>query len=226
MRNTKKPRMNTDEHRFQSVFIRVHLWLLLVFPARGEIVDRIVATAGKEIVTLSDVQREQRIECFQQGRQVAVLDAARLRELATRLVDQALIRREMQNGAFPPAPPEKLDPQMEAMRGRFPDSAAYRAALEHCGLEEETLRRHVQFQMEMMNFIDFRVRPGLQVAPEEIESYYRQEFLPELRKQGSPAPSLEEVREKILAILSERQVNQRLAVWIAELRSHTVIRLR
>lgn len=211
------------KHSFNMGWLGLFLWVL---SARAEVVDRIVATAGKEIVTLSDVRREQRIECFQQGREVADLDAGRLRELAARLVDQILIRREMQNGAFPPSPPEKLDSQMEAMRGRFPGSAAYRAALERCGLEEETLRRHVQFQMDMMNFIDFRVRPGLQVTQEEMGTYYRQEFLPELRKQGAPAVPLEEVREKIAVILTERQVNQRLAVWIAELRSHTVIRLR
>ncbi len=192
----------------------------------AEVVDRVVASVGRQVVTLSDVVKEDRVACFLDGRALPPLDPAHVREVAGRLVDQLLIRREMEVGSIPLVSVENLEPRMQSIRAKYKDAGAYRAALARCELEEAVLSRSVGFQIELLDFIDLRVRPGLQVAAEEIEKYYNEEFAPEVRKRGESAPPLESVRERIVAILTEREVNQRLAVWIAELRAQRPIRIR
>ena len=194
--------------------------------AHAEIVDRIVASVGKQIVTLSDAQEEYRVQCFLEGKALGVPDNARIREIAGRLVDQALLRQEMQGGSFPHVAPETIQAQMEEIRRRFPDQAAYRKALESYGLEEDVLRRHLQLQADAQEFIEHRFRPGAQVTAEEIERYYRQELLPELRKQHAREPALEEVREQITALLVERHINEQWAAWMKDLRSQAEVHMR
>lgn len=194
--------------------------------SQAEIVDRIVATVGKRIVTLSDVQEEYRAECFLAGKALGDLDEARVREIVGRLADRVLLRQEMEERIFLPAEVVTAQTQWEALRNRFADEAAFRRELERYGLEEQALRRRVQFQAEAQQFIEQRFRPGVQVTPEEIERYYRQELLPELRKQRAQEPPLEQVREKIAEVLAERQMNQSLAAWMEDLRRQTPIRMR
>ena len=193
---------------------------------RADIVDRIVASVGRQLVTLSDVQEEYRTQCFLEGKEIGALDDVRVREIANRLVDQALLRQEMEGATFPRAAPQAVDAQLEPIRRRFSGPAAYRAALERYGLEEQSLRRRLQFQADVERFIDYRFRPRAQVTSEETERYYRQALLPELRKQRAREPGLEEVREKIAALLTERRINELLAAWIEALRGQADIHLR
>ena len=44
--------------------------------------------------------------------------------------------------------------------------------------------------MQMMNFIDVRLRPNVHVQPEEVEAYYRTQVLPDLEKAGGQGRDL------------------------------------
>jgi hypothetical protein len=199
---------------------------LLVAAARAEVVDRIVATAGRSIVTLSDVEQEQRMVCFLNGGPPSLSDPARIRDLASKLVDRLLIRREMEGGVFPSSPKSETDASMRATRQRFATDDAYRAAQERCGISEVELVRYLELQNQVLDFIDFRVRPGLQISSEQIRAYYDEQLMPAWTKNNEAVQPLEAVREQIVALLTEREVNVRLDAWMQDLRAQAEIRLR
>jgi len=202
------------------------LCVLCVSVVRSDVVDRILVTVGKQVITLSDVRVQLRLEGFFSGKDPAPLDAVKTNQLIDRLMDQALIRREMAEGASPAAGPDMVEPLWLEIRRRYPDVAAWKAALQRYDLSEDDLRRLVQFQADFQSFIDVRIRPGLQVTSEEAAKYYQEQFLPELRRRGSAEQPLDDVREQIVSLLLEKEVNEKLALLLQELRGRTEIRRR
>lgn len=209
--------------------MRLRFLLLCVLSAsvvRAEIVDRIVATVARQAITLSDLRLQYRLECFVSGKELGAMTEAKSNELLGRLVDQALIRREMGENTFPPATPEEVEAILKQNRARYPDDAAWRAALERYDLTPTDLHRLAQFQADVESFINLRVRPGLQAPASEVEKYYQQEFVQEMQRRNLPVPPLDEVRGQITDLVLERAKDQRLASLLEEMRARTEVHKR
>lgn len=204
------------------------LMLALLPPvAATVIVDRIVATVGQRMITLSDVQEAYRFECLLNQKPLQPLDAARIREVAGRLVDQALLEQEMESTQFPRVPPAEVDRRMAEIKKGFANNGEFHRALEQYGLDEQRVRRRAELQTNVLRFLDFRFRPGVQVDEPAIERYYRETLLPELREKGTQKiPGLEEVRDRIEEVLVQERINQQLDAWIKDLRRQATIRFR
>jgi hypothetical protein len=202
------------------------LGVLCALVVGADVVDKILVTVGKQVITLSDVRMQHRLECFFGGTEVKPLDESGTAAILDRLIDQALIRREMAEGAFPPADAAIVEQQLQEIRKKYPDAGAWKAALDRYALSEGDLRRLVQFQADVQSFIDVRIRPGLQVTPEAAARHYQEQFLPEARRRGATEPAFSEVREQIVRLLLEQEVNVKLASMLQELRSRTEIRRR
>jgi len=71
--------------------------------------------------------------------------------------------------------------------------------------------------------VEARIRPTVQIAPQTIESYYRDTFLPQLHKLGSQDVPLAEVSGKIREILTQQKVNELFSSWLQTLRSESKI---
>ena len=84
-----------------------HVLLVLAFSFAAtaqNAIDRIAVVVGNQVITESEVILEARLTAFLNG-QPLDLSAAPRRAAAERLVDQQLIRSEMQVGGYP-MPPE------------------------------------------------------------------------------------------------------------------------
>jgi hypothetical protein len=141
-------------------------------------------------------------------------------------VDRILIRQEMESGVFVEGPQEELDSVVLGSRLRFSTVAAHEAALARCGVTQKEVFAYLALQSRILDFIDFRVLPGMQIDSAEIQSYYDKEFVPASQKRGQAAPPLDQVRDKMAALLKDRQVNERLDAWLKELRTQAEIRIR
>ncbi len=192
------------------------LWAVAV-AGRAEVIDRVAVTVDKIVITESDIIHQIRVAAFLNEEPVDVSPKAR-REAARRLVEQVLIRREMEISRYPaPAPPEVEPLLQQVKQNRFPDEKSFRAALARYRITEAELRQSLLVQLTTVRFIDYRFRPGVAVSDEEIGEYYQKEFLPEWRRRGSGAPPpLEDTREQIEQILISRQVNQALDKWLRQ----------
>lgn len=206
--------------------MRLFLLLVLTSSLRAEVVDRVVASVGKQVVTLSDVQREQRMNCYLNDGPPQVTSPERVHDLAVILVDRILIRQELESGAYAGGPQEELDNAILSSRRRFSTAAAQQTALARCGVTEKDVLAYLALQNRILDFIDFRVLPGMQIDSEEIQNYYDKEFIPASKKRGETVPPIEQVRGKIADLLKQRQVNERLDTWLKELRTQAEIRIR
>ncbi|MGD0580069.1 MAG: hypothetical protein ABSC08_14200, partial [Bryobacteraceae bacterium] len=76
--------------------MRIAAALLALLPAlaAGEVLDQVAVRVGAQVITASAVRRHLRMEAFMQNREPDLRPEAR-REAAERLIDQALVRREL-----------------------------------------------------------------------------------------------------------------------------------
>jgi hypothetical protein len=132
----------------------------------------------------------------------------------------------MEGGVFPSSPKSETDAAMRATRQRFPTEDAYRAARQRCGISEQELVRYLDLQNQVLDFIDFRVRPGLQISSEQIQTYYDEQLVPAWNKNSEAVKPLEAVRDQIVALLMESEINLRLDAWMKDLRAQAEIRFR
>lgn len=208
------------------------LLALLVSPARAEVVDRILAVVNNRVLTWSAVRAEASYDAFLNGQPPPPQDLAEmdgrgnLQPVLSRMVNQVLLEQERDLYASQPPSNGETPQRLEEIRRRFPDSEAYRKALERYGLTEAQLSQRLQRESDLMAFIQFRLRPQVQLDPSQVESYYESVLVPELRHQGqSEPPPLDEVRDSIEQILTQREIDRLLEEWIRQLRSRAKIKM-
>lgn len=204
---------------------RAAIFLLLAGGLPGEILDRIAANVGYEVITESQVKEEIRVTAFLNS---ARIDDSKteMRKALDRLIDQSLIRAELEFSRYPAASDPDIDTLLSQVKGRYPTPESYAKALEDYGVDEPTVRAHLGLQLTALRFIDFRFRPGIHVSDDEVEQEYRRYAAEFQQKNGKPAPSLEESRSAVEKILTEQLVDRALDRWIAEVRTQTRIRYR
>src|SRR5205814_9826197 len=78
-------------------------------------------------------------------------------------------------------------------------------------------------KIRTLRFIDMRFRSEVRVGPRAIQTYYESKFVPEMKKQNLNPPPLNEVQDKIEAILREERVNALISDWLKTLRNQSRI---
>jgi len=147
------------------------LLLTLFLSAQAQsVVDRIAVVVGDQVITESEVRREVRLTAFLNSAPVDMSPASR-RAAAERLVDQQLLRSEMQVAGYrPPAPAEGSKVLADFRRANYPNEAAYRAVLNKYGVTEQELKDHLLWQAAAINFTEQRFR---MLAPPSTQSANR-----------------------------------------------------
>jgi hypothetical protein len=85
--------------------------------------------------------------------------------------------------------------------------------------EQQLLGRLVE-QRQILQTIDQRLRPTAAPEAAEIETYYRETFVPQyLQRNKAPAPPLTEVESQIRELVVQGKIDQLLAKWLEELKS-------
>jgi hypothetical protein len=140
---------------------------LLVLTAAAGVVDRVAVVVGAAVITESEVLEELRLTEFLNSQPLDMGPEQR-RAAAEKLVDQQLIRKEMEIGHYPEPSAAESDAMLQTFRQQhFPTTAAFRAALEKYGITEDHLKRRLLWQVTAMRFTDIRFRPGIAGSPEQ-----------------------------------------------------------
>ncbi|MGC8758533.1 MAG: hypothetical protein ACP5VC_01130 [Bryobacteraceae bacterium] len=197
----------------------------LTAPAQP-VLDRVAVAVGLDAITLSSILRHLRFRSVVSGAPVADTEANR-REAASQLIDLLIVRRELELSRYTPPTMAETDQaiatfleEMKWTRERL------LAELARYGFTEEEFRREMQARLTITRFIDYRFAPGVQVTDEEVEQYYRSEFLPAFRREnpGAAAPELAAIRGRIEQILATRKVNAAMEDWLQQMRQTLRVR--
>lgn len=193
---------------------------LAISASAGSIVDRVVANVNGHVVLQSDWEEEVSFEAFEDGKDPASFTEAERRAALDRLIDQELLREQVRPSQ--PAPADQVAERVAEVRKLQPNAstdAGWRAALQHCGLTQSDLEARLSNQIQLMKLVEDRLRPSIHIDQQAVESYYRDQLLPQLKKAGAQAKPLTEVYGRIRTLLAEKKLNELLTGWLANLRS-------
>jgi hypothetical protein len=148
-----------------------------------------------------------------------------LQDALNRLIDQRLIAEE--SGRLPSVTPseDEVTADINALIKRFPSQAAFYARIARVGLTAEQLHEIVSQRLEIENYLNFRFRDFVVIAPKETSDYYRDTYLPRFRRQnpGRIIPTLEQATPEIEQTLTEAKVESDTDAFLDDARARSEI---
>ncbi len=187
----------------------------------GVIIDRIAIIVGNSIIKDSDIDRDIRATDFLNGKPLN-LRASERKAAADRLINQAIIRREIRIGDYPRATFQEADQQLEKLeKQRFKSQAAFEAALNRYGLTLLDLRTEFRWQLTVLRFVDQRFKPAVLVTDQQVNDYFRQHEAA-LRREH-PGESNENLHNVARDIMTGEQVNKLFFDWLDQQRKDAKI---
>jgi hypothetical protein len=195
-----------------------------------QVIDRIVVVVNNQVITQNEWDQQERFEALDQGKPPA-RSIQHSQEALERLIDRTLLLQQMAELNFRPPSPELVQQQMDDVKKQFPAAqtatpAAWTHTLRSYGLTDEDFKQIATDQANVTRFIDVRFRANTRITPFEIETYYKDSFVPEFQKASvqKPPPPLKDVQDRIQQILLEQRVTEGLSSFIQSLRNQAVIR--
>ncbi|WP_058189626.1 hypothetical protein [Terracidiphilus gabretensis] len=194
-------------------------------PSSPQVLDRVEAVVGNQAILSSDIENELRLSVLDPERgQRGPLTARRALQL---IVSRALIQQQVQQSYMQVAEPSDEDVQarLKELREQLPlcvkekcaSDAGWTAFLKEYNLSQPEIVNYLRLRIEILNFIEYRFRQGVQIQQDQIEKYYRETLLPQYPK-NEKAPALETVAPRIEEILLQQQVNVLFSTWLRNLR--------
>lgn len=205
--------------------ILISIWLtaLARFPVHAEIIDRIAVSVGNRVITETDLLKEIRITAFLNGEKPD-FSAGNKRTTAERMVDQRLMRSELEISKYLVPSPAEAGESLKKLKARFPDDAAYRRSLAEYGIGEEDLKARLGWELTLLRFIDVRFRPGVQIGDQEIRDYFNKNIRPALENAHPGKPvSLDDYRDEIEQKLTDQTADTQVEQWLERARNRTRI---
>ena len=196
--------------------------LLMPLAARAEIVDRVAVSVGNEVITESRILIEIRVTAFLNHTEPNFSPDSR-RDAADRLVDQFLIRREMEASSYPLPPTSAADGAEKNLIISLGGEAGYQEALRKYGVTREEVRHQLWWQETILRFIDYRFRPAVQAPRAAVLEEYNRQVAQWKSRGETNIPSFEDARETMEQVVLEQRANQALDVWLGETRKQTDI---
>jgi hypothetical protein len=175
-------------------------------------VDGVAARIEDDIIAESEVRELAAFQLLVDGK------SKPRAELIRELSDQWLIRSEATATKYGQPPALDVDRAYAEFVKQFPSAEDFQKRCASAGLTEAAVRRMVAQQLYLSRFIDYRFRPEAQVSDEQVETYYRDEFSPQLKARNEPVPPLDDVDETIREVLIQRAISDRAAKWLGESR--------
>ncbi len=194
----------------------------------GEVLDRVVAIVNNTPIFQSDWELALRCEALLDGRSPETLNSSEQREVFDRLVDQELLREQMRGYMATTVTDEEVNARLKEIRDQIEagkTDAQWHELLKSADVSEEELKSRIRTQLEVLRYLDSRFRPTVRVDFRTIQIYYREQFLPELHRQGGQDIPLSEVAPKIREILTQQRINEQVTSWLQTLREQADIRI-
>ena len=191
--------------------------LLLAVCAQAELVDRIVATVGRKVITASTVRQQLRIAALLEGKPVDE-SPTNLEAMRNRLIDRTLIIEEMRVSRYAIPEAAEVKTAFDAEVAEAGGTAAWDALLARYRLTPAQVSLSLRYQAAIVRFTAYRFRPAVQISPSQVQAYYDKRL-----PAAAPKPPFEELRDQIEQILRLEQINTLLNSWLSEIRQQTHI---
>ena len=204
------------------------LLAVMISAVRAETIERVVAIVNGQTILLSEWDTAARVEALLDHRPLESIVETTRRATFDRMIDQALLRSEMENSSVNRSLPEAVTAKLHEVRQQYPEAGAdagWNAILAHYGVTEQELEAAVAAELDGLRLVDFRLRSSAQPDASQISHYYSNEYEPAMfAKHARPAP-LADVTPQIREILVQRKLTELTATWLQTLRAQANIQI-
>lgn len=207
---------------FAASFAMLLSYSLPITANGSVVVDRVVAVVNNEIITLSDLQREETLK------KVDTKQDERL--LLEDMIDRKLQMAAAKGAGLDVTDKELTEAVADIMKRNSLDSKQFEAALAKEGLTLEQYKSELREQMTLSRMFNKYVRSGVAVDEAEVRAYYERNIksysLPEeirvrqifFRVPENATPSeTAPIREKAAAVLARAKKGESFAALAKEL---------
>lgn len=194
--------------------------LIFVLLPQQQVADRVVAIVNDEPIMLSELRQTL------PERAAAEEDLPQLmRTNLEALINQALILAEIQRLKIFTVSESEVDTALGTLAERFGSLSEMERELGSRGMTLAGLRESLRKRLLVLKFVDYRFRRYNEVAEDEIREFYEGDWSAQFRAQypEEPLPPFEEVKGQLEQLLIERDVNNRLDVWLQSARAEARI---
>ncbi len=185
-------------------------FVILAVPVAAEVIDRVVAVVGTEVITQSDVRAA---EAF--GLVPARADGTTA-DVVLYLVNRQLMLSEVNRYAAPDADRALVDRRLAEIRSRFKTGAEFTAALARTAMTEARLRSVVGNDLRISAYLDQMFAAAAQPAADEVLRYYRDH--PDEFTTGGRVLPFEDVRDTVQTKVAAERRRAMVTDWLDRLR--------
>lgn len=183
------------------------------------VVDRIVARVEDDIILQSQVRELAAFQRLVEGR--AESDDKLLEEL----IEQWIVETEATESHFPQPAQSEVDRELSRLKNQLGSPEKYAARLRDLGLSPDEVRGLLSQQIYVERYVDYKFRPTVQVESADVDTYYKNELLPELQRNTQPVPDRASVDKQIREVLTQRGISSLTAKWLDETKSRLKIEI-
>ncbi len=188
-------------------------------PQSARVVDRIVARIEGDIILLSQVRE---LGAFQQ---LIEGHAESDDKVLDELIEQWVVETEATASHFPQPAQSEIDRELARLMGNFASPEKYASRLNELGLSAVQARELLSREIYVERYVDYKFRPSVQIEPADIDTYFKQELLPELATKNQPAPERAAVEEQIRELLIQRGISNLTVKWLDDTKSRLKIEI-
>ena len=189
------------------------------------VLDRVVAVVNGRAILSSDLREETLLSVLEPSEGEAGAETPQ--QSLERLISRTLIRqqiREEDARSLEPTPKE-IEDRIGEIRRELPicvrencaTEEGWNAFLARHGLTEGRVKAYLRSRMQVLRFIEMRFSQGIQISPQDVETYYHNMLVPQYQP-GQTVPQLSAVAPRIEEILLQQQVNAMFSGWLDSLR--------
>jgi hypothetical protein len=139
------------DFRFHMGVVALIVAIATASVARAELLDRVLAVVGGQLITLTDVTAARDLGLESPGN---APDPTRA--ILSKLIDRELMIAEMERYAPPEPSADAVDRELASVRARFPSERALDEALGRSGIDEQHLRETLRQNLRIVAYLDRR----------------------------------------------------------------------
>lgn len=173
-------------------------------------IDGIAARIGSDVLTDSEVRE---LEDYQKLVEGQAQDRAKV---LGDLVDQWIVETDALASKFPHPTAADITLEFQTLLKQFPSREQFQTRLAQVGLTQDQVRQVIERQLYYVRFLDYKFHAATQVTVAQIQSYYQQDFIPQLQKRGVTIPPISQVEAQIRQLLTQEEINEKAAQWLEE----------
>lgn len=180
-------------------------------------IDSVAARIEDDVILESEVRELGAFQTLSDG------EAKPRSEVIRDLADQWIVRGEANAAKYPLPSADDAQNAFQQFAKQFASTEQFQKSLAAADLTEAATKRILAQLLYLARFLDYRFRAAAQVDDKQVETYYHEEFAPQLKARGDAVPALEDVEDTIREVLIQRAINERAAKWLDDTRQRLKI---